>query len=56
MISGLGKADKTELAAQTPLARLGTALDVAEAAVFLASEKAAFITGQILGVDGGFGV
>jgi 3-oxoacyl-[acyl-carrier protein] reductase len=37
----------------TPLGRLGTAADVAAAASFLASEDAAFITGQVLRVDGG---
>lgn len=42
-----------ELADETPLMRLGTAKDVAEAVLFLASDKASFITGQVLGVDGG---
>lgn len=41
------------LAADTPLCRLGTPADVARAVYFLASENAAFITGQVLGVDGG---
>lgn len=39
---------------ETPLCRLGKPIEVAEAVFFLASEKAAFITGQCLGVDGGF--
>ena len=38
---------------KTPLGRLGTAEDVARAYVFLASDDAAFINGQVLGVDGG---
>jgi 3-oxoacyl-[acyl-carrier protein] reductase len=38
---------------RTPLARLGTPDDVARAYLFLASDDAAFITGQVLGVDGG---
>ena len=37
----------------TPLGRVGTTDEVAQAVLFLASEKAAFITGQTLGVDGG---
>lgn len=43
-----------ELRLETPLERLGTPDDIAEAAMFLASERASFITGQILGVNGGF--
>ncbi len=37
----------------TPLGRFGTAEDVAKAVAFLASDAAAFITGQVLRVDGG---
>lgn len=43
-----------ELKNETPLERLGAPEDIAEAAAFLASEKSSFITGQILGVNGGF--
>ena len=41
---------------QTPMRRLGTAEDIANAAVFLASDKAAFITGETLTVDGGMSI
>ncbi len=41
------------LAKQIPLERLGTPQDVAAAVLFLASEGAAYITGQVLVVDGG---
>lgn len=43
-----------QLADETPLGRIGTPLDVAKAIGFLASDRADFITGQVLGVDGGF--
>ena len=39
---------------ETPLCRIGTPEDVAEAVAFLAGEGARFITGQVLGVNGGF--
>ena len=41
------------IAQSTTLRRIGTASDVAHAVVFLASEQANFITGQVLNVDGG---
>ncbi len=40
-------------ASRIPLGRLGTPDDVASAACFLASDEAAYITGQVLGVNGG---
>jgi 3-oxoacyl-[acyl-carrier protein] reductase len=46
--------DKKELKNQTPLNRLGTPQDVANAVYFLASDNATFITGQVITVDGGF--
>ena len=44
---------QTQLTERTPLGRFGTVEEVANAVVFLASDDAAFITGQVLAVDGG---
>jgi 3-oxoacyl-[acyl-carrier protein] reductase len=44
---------RDELAAQIPLGSLGEADDVAEAVLFFASERSKYITGQVLGVNGG---
>ena len=43
-----------DLKEETPLNVLGTPKDIADAAVFLCSDRAKFITGQVLGVNGGF--
>lgn len=43
-----------ELAEETPLERLGMPEEIAQAVAFLAGETSSFITGQILGVNGGF--
>jgi len=43
-----------QLAEETPLRRLGTPEDIAHLAVFLASDKSSFITGQVITADGGF--
>ncbi len=54
MVQVLGQETLRDLAAQTPLGRLGTPEDIAAAMAFLASDEAGFITGQVLTADGGF--
>ncbi len=44
---------KDEITARTPLGRFGTTEEIANAVAFLASDEAAYITGQVLAVDGG---
>lgn len=53
MTDVLSDAAKEVAAAQIPMKRFGQASEVAEAAVFLASDKADYITGQVLCIDGG---
>jgi NAD(P)-dependent dehydrogenase (short-subunit alcohol dehydrogenase family) len=53
MTADLTEARRAEVLAGVPLKRYGAAHEVAAAAVFLASEQAAYITGAVLPVDGG---
>jgi len=53
MTEALPEKVKLELAAQIPMERLGSADDIANAVLFLAAERSAYITGQVLGVNGG---
>jgi 3-oxoacyl-[acyl-carrier protein] reductase len=53
MTAELSEKARQELINQIPLGRLGQSGDVAQAVVYLASEQAGYITGQVLGVNGG---
>lgn len=53
MLNNLNENELRAIQEETPLGRLGNVEDIAHAALFLTDEKASFITGQILGVNGG---
>ena len=56
MNAHLGKEDVEALCESTPLGRLGTPEEVARLILFLCSPDASFITGQTIGIDGGFAI
>lgn len=56
MVKVLGPETRAMLVEETPLGRLGTPQDIAHAVAFFASDKASFLTGQVLTADGGFTV
>ena len=53
MMAGFSPEDRQALAEETPVGRLGSADEVAHTLLFLADEDSGFITGQVLGVNGG---
>ncbi|MBQ8575337.1 MAG: 3-oxoacyl-ACP reductase FabG [Clostridia bacterium] len=54
MNSGFDEDTISALKEETPVGRLGTSEEIARAVAFFADEKSGFITGQTLGIDGGF--
>src|SRR6516165_5117336 len=53
MVSGMPAAALAQVKAMTPMGRLGKPEEIAEAVVFRASPRASYVTGQVLGVNGG---
>ncbi len=56
MTATLDEERRVEIAAQVPLGRFWSAEEIAEVVAFIASEKASYITGAIIPVDGGLGM
>ena len=54
MNSALGGNTLALLKDESPMGRFGTAEEVASLMLFLADERSDFITGQVIGIDGGF--
>jgi 3-oxoacyl-[acyl-carrier protein] reductase len=56
MTAELPEDRKAQIVANIPLARYGSATEVADAVAFIASQDAAYITGAVIPVDGGLGM
>ena len=54
MLNGIDEEIIEVLREETPLMRIGTVDDIANCALFLASDKSNFITGQVISPNGGF--
>ena len=53
MARSIGPEKFTERVASVKMGRIGTPAEVANVALFLASDMASYVTGQVIGVDGG---
>ena len=56
MVSAMGEDIRQKLVEKIPLGRIGQSAEIAEAVAFLAGDAAAYITGQVLCVDGGMAI
>ncbi len=54
MTAGLSEEAFNTLKAETPTGTIGTPFDVARTILFLADNNSSFITGQVLGINGGY--
>ena len=54
MNSSLDESTLSQLCDETPVGRIGTPQDIANAVLFLSKDESSFVTGQVLSVDGGF--
>ena len=54
MNSGFDEDTINALKEETPVGRIGTPEEIAKAVLFFANDSSGFITGQVLGIDGGF--
>jgi 3-oxoacyl-[acyl-carrier protein] reductase len=54
MIGGFNSSDRADIISAIPAGRLGTPSEVAELVLFLASDHASYITGEIIGINGGY--
>ncbi|MEU4226980.1 SDR family NAD(P)-dependent oxidoreductase [Nonomuraea sp. NPDC026600] len=56
MLASMNAAARAKLAGRVPMGRIGDPADIAEAAAYLCSESAAYVTGVVLDVDGGISI
>ena len=56
MNAGFSPEELNQIVEEIPLSRMGEPAEVARVIAFLASDAASYLTGQCIGVDGGFGI
>jgi 3-oxoacyl-[acyl-carrier protein] reductase len=54
MLAGLGESDRASIRSQVPLGRLGKPEEVADLIRYIVSEGAGYMTGQVIGINGGW--